>query len=41
MSGDTITVCRKDTQFVRHHGESLEYRLCTRPLTVDEIFDVK
>ena len=39
-ANDTITVCRKDTQFVRHRGESLEYRLCTRPLTVDEIFDV-
>ncbi len=40
-ANDTITVCRKDTQFVRHRGESLEYGLCTRPLTVDEIFDVK
>ncbi len=40
-ANDTITVCRKDTQFVRHRGESLEYRLCTRSLTVDEIFDVK
>ena len=39
-SNETITVCRKDTQFVRHRGEALEYRLCTQPLTVDEIFDV-
>jgi Uma2 family endonuclease len=39
-ANDTVTVCREDTQFVRHRGESLEYSLCTRVLTVDEIFDV-
>jgi len=39
-SNETITVCRKDTQFVRHRGEVLEYALCTRSVTVDEIFDI-
>jgi Uma2 family endonuclease len=39
-SNETITVCRKDVQFVRHRGEMLEYALCTRVLSVDEIFDV-
>jgi Uma2 family endonuclease len=39
-ANDTITVCRTDAQFVRHRGEVLEYALCTRSLTVDEIFDV-
>jgi Uma2 family endonuclease len=39
-ANETITVCRKDTQFVRHRGEVLECSLCTRPLTVDEIFDI-
>lgn len=39
-SNETITVCQSNMQFVRHRGESLEYRLCTRPLTVDEIFNV-
>lgn len=39
-ANETITVCRKDTQFVRHRGEVLEYALCTQPITVDEIFDI-
>ncbi|MFY7999576.1 MAG: hypothetical protein ACOVSW_13340 [Candidatus Kapaibacteriota bacterium] len=39
-SNETITVCRKDTQFVRHRGEVLEYSLCTRTISIDEIFDI-
>jgi Uma2 family endonuclease len=39
-ANETVTVCRKDRQFVRHRGEVLEYALCTQPITVDEIFDI-
>jgi Uma2 family endonuclease len=39
-SNETVTVCRNDTRFVLHRGEVLEYSLCTRTISVDEIFDV-
>jgi Uma2 family endonuclease len=39
-SNETVTVCRKDTQFVRHRGAALSYAHCTQTLSVDALFDV-
>ena len=39
-ANETITVCRAEAQFVRHRVEVIEYKLCKRSISVDELFDV-
>jgi Uma2 family endonuclease len=39
-ANETVTVCRAEHLFALHRGESIQQRLLTRPLSVDEMFDV-